>query len=454
MKRTGLMVFIGMFLILCMLPAAAMLVTGPSEAAANEILAQPPALYDGEGTINLRYLNDCSDYLTDRFAGRQELITLNARLEATVLGESASEDVILGKDGWLFYRTTLDDFQGTNRLSDREIWAAAHCIKLVQEEAAKRNMAFLFTVVPNKNTLYPEYMPNSYIHSDTPGNLVHLETAIEAESIPYVSIKDVFCKQETVLYHKLDSHWTNLGAALAHDAILSALGKNGAAMYQPESFTARADHKGDLYQMLYPTGTETDIQLYPAWEWRYTYDKPLRSVEDQRIDTTCEGADGSLFMFRDSFGNTLHSFMAESYAKACFSRAMPYQLSLPELTDADTLIIEIVERNIPWLTQRAPIMEAPKREIMLAQEETACKVAVREVKSEYNLFCYTGNIEEEMDADSPIYLICNGEAYEAAPAGEGFQPFTAYLNGNVQTLRLAWKQNGNYVLTQEISCEK
>lgn len=453
MKKTGQVLFIALFLLLCLLPSVAMIFTGPSEAAANEILAQPPELQDESGAFNLEYLNDCSNYLADRFAGRQELITLNAEMESAIFGESASKDVILGKDGWLFYRTTLDDYQGTNLLSEREIWAAAHSMKLVEETAEKRDITFLFTVVPNKNTLYPEHMPASCVRSDSPGNLEHLETALDAEGVSYLSLKDVFEHQEQELYHKMDSHWTNLGAALAHDAIVKALGEEKECFYKPECFIQRMDHKADLYQMLYPAGDKADEQFYPDWQLRFTYDRPLRSVEDQRIDTSCEGADGSLFMFRDSFGNTLHAFMAESFAKACFSRAMPYQIPMLDQTDADTLVIEIVERNIPWLTQRAPIMEAPTREMTLPTKETNCKVSVNEVESENDFFCYTGNIGEKIDEDSPIYLICDGVVYEASPAGDGSQPFTAYLDQSAQMIHLAWKQNGNYILTQGFPCK-
>lgn len=428
MKNCKYIIFVGIFLLMCLWPLVGMAITGPSEAAANETLAAPPSLQNKAGSFNPDFLNDTSSYFADHFASRQELITVNAKLEAALFGGSASEDVILGKDGWLFYQTTLDDYQGQDLLSDREIWAAAHCLFLMQEYAQQQNAAFLFTVVPNKNSLYPEYMPDRYYRSDAPGNAEHLAEALRQAGVCTVNLEAALQDEERVLYQKLDSHWSNLGAAFAHDRIMDALGKNAAHFYLPEQFTAVQDHSADLYQMLYPADGQKDIQFYPEWSWSFTYDRPIRSVEDQMIHTSCAGQSGKLLMFRDSFGNTLHPFMAESYGNACFSRAMPYDLSFIGSEGADTLVIEIVERNIDWLAQRAPIFPAPIREISIPAKKTDSIQATYSFSQANNgMICCSGNIESSLDTDALIYLVCDGTVYEASPAGSGAQPFTAYL---------------------------
>ena len=446
-KNFGSLIFLGVFLLMCLWPLAGMAIAGPSGAAANEKLAPLPALTKG-GAFNTDFLNDTGDFFADHFASRQELITLNAKLEAAIFGESASEDVILGRDGWLFYKSTLDDYQGQNLLSEREIRSAARCLALVQEYAQAQNASFLFTVAPNKNTLYPEYMPDRYLRSDTPGNAERLYDALRQEGVQYVDLKAAFRAEDRTLYQRLDSHWSNLGAALAHDAILDALGKNAARLYAPEQFIAAQDHEPDLYPMLYPAGTEKDVQLYPEWAWHFSYDKPIRSVEDHIIRTICENASGTLLMFRDSFGNMLYPFMAESYGAACFSRAMPYELSLLETEHADTLVIEIVERNIGWLTQRAPILPAPTREISLPE---VCDPTVRFTcaftQTDSGMLCCYGNLDCTPDTDSPIWLVCGGTVYEASPAGEGDFPFTAFLPKQPASLQIMFLRNGSLVLS-------
>jgi hypothetical protein len=55
---------------------------------------------------------------------------------------------------------------------------------------------------------------------------------------------------------------------------------------------------------------------------------------------------GNILVFRDSFGNALYPFLAESYGGAVFSRKAPYSAALAEKYGADTVIIEIAERNL------------------------------------------------------------------------------------------------------------
>lgn len=450
-KHIGYYLFLAAFILLSLLPFAGMLFAGPSEARANEVLAAGPSVTKKDGTFNFDYLNDLSTYFADHFAFRQKFITAEAGLEAALFGTSASEDVLLGKDGWLFYGQTLDDFQGQNLLSERECFAAARCVSLMAEYAEKNGAKFLFAVVPNKNSLYPQQMPDFAVQSTLPGNPARLAAAMQREGTAYLDLTEVLSAQETQLYHTLDSHWNNLGAALAHDAIMDALGIPSVQCFTPEHYTPSQTHTGDLYTMLYPAGTRSDLQYLPDWEWTFTYDKPIRSAEDQIIRTSCAEKQGSLLMFRDSFGNALYPFMAERFGTACFSRAMPYDLTMPETKDADVIVIEIVQRNLRWLTERPPILPAPVRALTLPQKCTDLSFTCTCEETDGDLFLYTGNLNVPIDTTSPIYLLCGGTVYEASPAGEGDGAFTAYLPVSEATVQILAVQNGTLCLSATLT---
>lgn len=49
------------------------------------------------------------------------MVTANAALEAAVFRVSAEEKVTLGRDGWLFYTETLDDYLHTGALTQRQL---------------------------------------------------------------------------------------------------------------------------------------------------------------------------------------------------------------------------------------------------------------------------------------------------------------------------------------------
>ena len=423
MKRFA-MVFVVLFLLLCVTPLAAMVVLGPAEAAANQVLAAAPGLTESDGSLNDAYFSELEDYVDQRFGFRQELITLRAKLTAAVFRESATDSVILGRDGWLFYQETLADYQGTAPLSDRSIWAAARTLALLQEQAAERGAEFLFVMAPNKNTLYPQYMPARYTAADTPSNWERLQMQLDIQNVGYVDLIPVLAAEPEPVYYRTDSHWTPYGSALAHDAILAALGVDADLAAEP---FVEGEHLGDLQEMLYPADTAPEASPELARPRTFTHLGSFRSPEDLTIRTESDGALGSLLMFRDSFGNTLYADMAESFSRACFSRAMPVRLDLLESESADTLVLELVERNLVRLVTEAPTMEAPQREQPKDAVRTAESVAMtrQDAAQLEGMTRYSGTIAQ-LDADSPVYVALDGTCYEATPAGAGEGAFTLY----------------------------
>ncbi len=422
-KQYGNLLFCLLFALICILPLAGMLLMGPSKAGANEVLANKPVLMKKDGSFNVDYLSNLGEYVRDRFGFRQELITANAKLTAAVFGESATEKVILGKDGWLYYAETLADFEGTAPMSDRQIWNAARTLFLMEEYAKNRGISFVFAAVPNKNSLYFEQMP--YEKGSETSNLERIQAALRAENVTFCDLFAVLSAQTDPVYYKTDSHWDGYGSANAHDALLQTLGREAAL--SEEAFVD-APHRGDLTDMLYPASADTEMGPVLNRERTFAYKGNVRGPDDMTIRTTAETGSGSLLMFRDSFGNTLHADLAERFSAACFSRAMPYDLTLLEKEQADTLIIEIVERNLIWLAQKAPVMEAPVRVLDVPTDTAAGNVAweVGDSKLE-NCKKYTGTIQcESMDAKSPIYLALDGVVYEASPVGETEYAFTLH----------------------------
>ncbi len=422
-------VFTAIFLIICLFPLVGILIFGTAQSAANESLASLPSVKNADGSFNVDILSDISDYLGDRFALRQEMVTLEHSLCAALFHQSGEESVILGKDGWLFYAETLDDYEGVNLMDEREIWAAARSLALIDEYCQLQGAEFRFTIAPNKNSLYGEYMPKRYPQSGARGNAERLAAALEEQGVGYTDLFAVFEAEDEILYRALDSHWNTRGAALAGDALLEDLGVDYEPFYT-EDYEEIHEETGDLYEMVYPAGKKLDADWRCGREFTFGYANRIRSAEDNIIRTSNEGKTGSLLMFRDSFGNTLHSFMAEGFGSACFSRITPYDLTMIQSENADTAVIELVERNLKKLNTIPAIFPAPKREIDADVAQGDFSVVIAAEESE-NLAGYTrlsGSIEfEKMDDNSKIFIKIGESVYEATPAGEGKNPFCAYV---------------------------
>ncbi len=432
-KKIGAVVFVVIFFILSIFPSVGMLFMPQQEAVGNEHLAAKPALHRADGSLNADVLSDVTAYVGDHVAFRHEMITLNSRLNGALFGAVNNDDVVLGRDGWLYYSATLDDYQGAAPMSGRELAAAGRTLYLMQEYCQQNGVEFLFTIAPNKNSLYPQQMPGRYQRSGKESNAQRLGSLLRENGVAYADLFKVFRAEDEVLYFETDSHWNTRGAALAGDTLGAALGRGEAAVFDTP-YTWQRKHKGDLYEMIYPAGNGLEKDAVYEAPFTFTYAQGYRTPEDITIHTSNPEKGGSLLMFRDSFGNSLHPFMAQQFGAACFSRAMPYNLTFLERENADTLVIEIVERNLGWLNTRAPIMPAPVRDMALSEAENNIKATGEMTSDDSGYIKLAGNIIcRNMDDDSSIWLRCaDGTVYEATPAGDGDKPFTLYLPADAQ----------------------
>ena len=410
-KRLIDILFILLFLVLCLIPSLGILIFGESEAAANEILSSRPSVQNRNGSFNTALLSDFSDYIADRFAFRQEMVTAWSAINAKVFSGSVEEQVILGSDGWLYYRETLDDYLGKG-MSDEELEYAARNLALMQEYAENQGAAFVFTIAPNKNSLYPEHMPTYYPKGHDGSNAERLPALLEQYGVNYVDLFEAF-RNEEVLYFSTDSHWNAQGAALAADHILSGLGMESS--YFSGSFTNPVSHRGDLYEMLYPAGTMTEPDPQLSSGFSYICENDLNGGNAITINTAAEGREGTLLCWRDSFGISLYPYLAENFGAATFSRASAYDLSQIETLGADTVIIELVERNLEQLITASPVFAAPARQLSIGAKGEGCFIlSVTAPKAEGGLTHITGEIPRSaMDAGSGIYLAVGEQIFEA-----------------------------------------
>ena len=454
MKNKLYILFCFAALMMLLVPGILTIATDEDEVKANQTLTAFPELKDSEtGELNTDFLPELSDYFSDHFAFRQELITLHSELIASVFSTSASDSVIIGDDGYLFYGDEVASYVENTSLDSRRIFSAALNLSLMQEYAESLGSEFYFTVAPNKSSIYPEKMPYNYIQGENTV-LSELEEYLDELNVNYIDLKAALTESEDyeeVLYHKLDSHWNNLGASAAYDAIETALGTEHKD-FTSIAYLAEDDFDGDLYEMLYPEGTEKDTNYYFDYEPAYQVvnmtgpETPAASTDITFETKVDDGSvsDSKLLMFRDSFGNALAPLLAEDYSSALFKRAVPYDLTLAETASADKVVVEIVERNIKNLSSDAvgasalAKFPAPVREIE-PDKSADCGVLINGTAGNLptDLLCLAGILYADTDTESRIYVKVGDAYYEASLCGtdeDGGEKFTLYLNGTAESV--------------------
>ena len=395
------------YVLLCVallaLPLVCMAWAPTTTSSEKKDLAPLPSLMV-DGKPNVHFLSDAGAYFEDHFAFRNELVDADALLKERVLHISATDRVIVGRDGWLFYKGTLNDYQRTNLMSDRAIFNAAHNVALVQEFVEGRGASFAVGIAPNKNSLYPRYMPYYLLRGTDAGNLARFEQEAGALGVHLVDLTSALSAPDQVLYYETDSHWTNEGARIAYEALMAAVGRAFTSLEGTE--TASIEHLGDVAVMLRPLSAtpEEDIAYAGAQQYEYVEGD---DVEDTAIQTrsTRDKATGSLVIYRDSFGNALVPYLGSEYADAFFSKLLPYDMGEVARREADTVLFERAERHLSSYATTPPYMYSPQREIpdlTVAREMDAATASVR-INGPY--LQIGGCVEDPaLQSDSLIYV--------------------------------------------------
>ena len=431
-KKPIKIAYAALVLAACAFPVFTMPLFGETASTEKRELAAFPSLTkEGEG-LNLAFFSELNTYFSEHFSFRSQLVTADSVVKAGLFGTSSEDQVIVGTDGWLYFAKTMDDYWGRNVLDDRDIARLARTVELMREYAQGQGAAFAFAVVPNKNTVYPEHMPYYTLKTPDPTNRERLAAVIGAR--PYVTdLTAALRAPGETLYHKRDSHWNALGALAGYNAVMDTLGLPHED-YADTPRSVRRIWDGDLDAMLDPGLGRKDDQVVLDTAWRYRYTSAFRSEEDITITTENDGGTGRLLMFRDSFGNAALPFFAQAFREAEFSRAVPYRLDRAAAGRTDAVVVEIVERSLPDLLTRAPVMPAPRRELPTggAMDEGAAPRI--ETRTAYGFLHVYGEADRRSDGYTAVYLRAGGVCYEAFPIreeallgeGEG-AGFSAYL---------------------------
>ena len=454
MKKTFKIVYSALFFLICAAPLALMPFFKTDAKLEKRELTPMPAFME-KGRLNINFSEQFEKWFNDRLPFRANLLTYANVVKGEFFHESAS-NVIVGKDGWLFFDEESDEYMDTNAFTEDQVKAFAVTLSLLQEDVTSHGGNFVFVCMPNKASVYGEYMPVWYTKAPE-NNLTRVTSAMEEYGISFVDMKKILTeRKDEGLYHRRDSHWNYKGALIGYNAIMDALGRKHDTYSNIEPVYEKT-WRGDLDKLLYPAGGVMDYQ--------YTYDismKPFRFTRPAGIKDTKQGLelmmsdkeqgddmiitqsmairDGSdLYMVRDSFGRAFLPYFINSYRTAQFRRTdRPDVTSVHEGTD---YVYEIVERNLGRVIAKAPFMYAPVRDGSLIPSDLKDGGKITPVISVegYGLKIY-GDLPEDTDTgDGRVYIKLSGNGQEmvieAFPIyeaelleGEGTKGYSATLS--------------------------
>ncbi|HRQ23279.1 MAG TPA: hypothetical protein PLF42_07610, partial [Anaerolineales bacterium] len=188
------------------------------------------AVFLGMLIVPLRTLALNPNAIADSFYPRERLVTWTTNLRLTI-GDRVFPRVLAGDDGWLVFigEGDLDDYQKVELFTQSELESFQASLDALADDYAKRGITLIVIVPPNKNTIYPERVPQEIpvigkrskfdqltAHLKKNGNqqIIDLRPALRK------------AKAERQIYYATDTHWNDYGAYIAYSAILKELNKS------------------------------------------------------------------------------------------------------------------------------------------------------------------------------------------------------------------------------------
>ena len=342
--------------------------------------------HDGiDGIKNFR--QTASDSLTKI----DPLLKINSRFKITFLKTSPSRKVILGKNGWLFFipentarsdknpfrnnENVIDDFRGTAPFSDEQLNKIHSYISGKASMLGRKNIKFIVIIPPNKETVYPEFLPDTI-------KKVYPETRLDqflkkCSDIPDVTFIDLRkplleAKKERQIYIKSDTHWNFYGAFIGYSELMKTVKKEYPAtpvftmddfLIKNISFTqSQLPGIGDLSRFINSNSSfehyidkftvkdeskSTTIQNLPdknLFNPYHNFNTRLIRYSDKKSTKP------SLLLFHDSFELYI-GFMCHNFQE--YSKIWNYNIS-EEIVDyckPDIVVLEILERYLYLLAE-------------------------------------------------------------------------------------------------------
>lgn len=281
---------------------------------------------------------------TGALIGRYQMIRLNTAITQSLTGGTymESNEVLLGKDNWLFYKVTSDgeplyDYMGINHFNEDELAVIADNIERLGNMLSERGIDYAVLTVPNKEQVYSEYMPDTVSRINNTSRLSELSDYIKKRqtdgiSYSYIDATEILLanKDKWPVYYKTDTHWTEIGSFLALQQIMQTLYGNCDSV-ETVDFRCEEGFIGDLCKISGTVDRFTDVN------YRLT---------DESVNPDL-WRNETLFIIGDSFGDSMIHTAEHYYDKVYWVRSKDYDSSLIEKYNPDIVIWECVERYLP-----------------------------------------------------------------------------------------------------------
>ncbi len=293
---------------------------------------------------------------------------------------------LVGYDGFVFCADSFSDYDGTSLYTDTMLQSKVSMMTKRNDELNKIGVKMYVVIIPNKNTVYNDYMPESY----PIGSYRRFDQVVNAfrnAGINVIDVRESLLAAKAkdparLLYYKTDTHWNNHGGFVAYQQIINEIKKdfpnvvvhdrsdyqiNYCETFMKDQAFAQGNYDatseiGPVYTL--KNGKTADRfkydskdrwgQFFYSYQWPNGYSDHLYWYRWQ--NSSNYGAP-SLYMIRDSYSIALNTFLKDSFYTSTFNWTYDFNINEVKAADADVVIVECCEKYITNMLNHTAIMK-------------------------------------------------------------------------------------------------
>ncbi len=328
------------------------------------------AVFIGLLLVPLRTLAFDPSTFGDSFYMRGRLIAWTQNLRV-LIGDRVFPKVIVGNNGWLVYtaENDIEDYQKADPFTEQQMAHIQQSLDALSAKYSARGITLLVVVPPNKNSIYPEYVPSQvpiigkiskldqlidYLHQHGQTQILDLRPALLA------------AKRERQIYYATDTHWNDYGAFIAYQQVMGVLQKTYPQLIaRPQSDFKVIEREPDFLDLSVNIGTtlfpESKIQFVPLFDTHTTYKNVTVGGRKIMFSYNPDTSLPKAIVYHDSFFFRVIPLLGEHFSNAIYLQNYLggglWSLSWVDEQKPDIVIIEFAERYL----QDLPLLISPKK---------------------------------------------------------------------------------------------
>lgn len=275
--------------------------------------------------------------------------------------------VWVGKDFRLFFTATENQFLKTELLSEERIDKLTNRTKGRVKTLENIGAEIIYVLIPNPNSIYPEYMPEGLERPDGITLIDQAEKALTEGGATVINMTDTLIANkngEFPIYMRTDSHWTEYAAFFAYEKLMTKISEKfpNSAPRPVEDFGFAMEEKsvGDLYFDLGMDLTNfnentvfSNIKFETPYDGKKYKDGEIRIDEATMSEISLSNSKMSggpdVYIMRDSYSVMMIDFITERCGRTYYKPLWEFKFDEDEISSfsPDYVIYIVTEMNIP-----------------------------------------------------------------------------------------------------------